>query len=306
MSIFSRRFTGREGFRAKMPLYRSLSLLKPQQQVAEPFTEIRATSGWKILDTNALWQYKDLLYFLSLRGIKAKYAQSVLGVGWAIINPLAQALIFTVVFGNLAKLSSDGTPYILFSYTAMVAWTYFSGILTDATGALIRNREMIGKVYFPRLVLPMASVLSKLVDFVIAFTLLIGLLGWYGIAPQSTIYMFPVLLLILVLTSLGLGAFLAALAVQYRDVQYAMTFLVRVLMYAAPVVYSVSIIPQEWQTAYALNPIVGVIEGMRAIFLGSRPFPWEWVGIGGAVSVAIFFIGCLYFRRMERHFADLA
>lgn len=271
-----------------------------------PVTRVRPTSGWRSLDAKSIWAYRDLLYFLTLRGIKGKYAQSVLGVGWAVIQPLAQTLIFTVIFGNLVQLSSDGVPYLVFNFTAMVAWTYFSGILTDATGSLITNRDMISKVYFPRLVLPIAATLSKLPDFLIGLVVLGGLLVYYGIVPTAGILLFPLLLLILVLTSVGLGAALAALAVRFRDINYAMTFLVRILMYSAPVVYSMEVIPERWQTLYALNPMVGVIEGLRAVFLGTRAIPWEWIGLGGAVSVVLFLAGCLYFRRTERLFADLA
>ncbi len=269
-------------------------------------TIIKPVSGWQLLDLKGLWQYRDLLYFLSVRGIKIKYAQSVLGVGWAVANPLIQALLFTLVFGELAKLDSDGTPYILFSFTAMVVWTYFSGILTDATTSLVANRDMISKVYFPRLILPLAAVLSKLLDFGVAFLVLVGLLIYYQQMPDITVLMLPVLVLILVLTSIGAGCLLAAVAVQYRDVNYAMTFLVRLLMFTVPVVYSVSVIPEAYRSLYALNPMVGVIEGMRSMFLQTRPFPWEWVATGGAVSVVVFLVGCFYFRRVERHFADLA
>lgn len=269
-------------------------------------TVIKATSGWQLIDVGALWQYRDLLYFLSVRGIKIKYAQSILGIGWAVANPLIQAVLFTVIFGNLAQLSSDGTPYILFSYTAMVAWTYFSNILSDATSSLVSNRDMIGKVYFPRLILPMAAVFGKLVDFGVAFLVLIGLLIYYQMVPSIEILAFPLLIIIMILTSLGVGCFLSALAVQYRDVQYAMTFLVRLLMWSAPVAYSISLIPEAWRGVYALNPMVGVIEGMRSIFLGTRAFPWDWVATGGVVSVVLFLFGCFYFRRTERHFADLA
>ena len=272
----------------------------------ENTTILKPTSGWRVLDLKSLWAYRDLLYFLSVRGIKIKYAQSILGVGWAVADPLIQALLFTVIFGNLAQLSSDGVPYILFSYTAMVAWTYFSGILNESTSSLIKNRGMIGKVYFPRLVLPMAAVFGKLLDLAIASFVLAGLLLYYGMVPNVTIFMVPVLLLILIMTSLGAGCFLAALAVQYRDVQYAMSFLVRILMYAAPVVYAVDIIPEAYRPFYALNPMVGVIEGMRSIFLDTRPFPWEWVAAGGLTSLVIFLVGCFYFRRTERHFADIA
>ena len=271
-----------------------------------PLTHIRPTSGWRSLDVKSLWEYRDLLYFLTLRGIKGKYAQSVLGVGWAVIQPLAQTLIFTVIFGNLVQLSSDGVPYLVFNFTAMVAWTYFSGILTDATGSLINNRDMLSKVYFPRLVLPFAATLSKLPDFLIGLLVLGGLMVYYGIVPNGGIVLFPILLLMLVFTSVGLGAALASLAVRFRDINYAMTFLVRVLMYAAPVVYSVDVIPERYQTLYALNPMVGVIEGLRAAFLGTRDIPWTWIGTGSVVSVLLFLSGCLYFRRTERLFADLA
>ena len=267
---------------------------------------IRPKRGWMAIDFHALWAARDLLFFLSVRDIKAKYAQSVLGVGWAITNPLMQALLFTVVFGRLAELDSDGAPYILFSFTAMVLWTYFSGVLTEATNSLIKNRDMIGKVYFPRLVLPLSAVISRSVDFIVAFVVLVVLLLAYGYLPTPSVLLLPVCLLILLLTAAGAGAFLAPLAVQFRDVQYAMSTMVRLLMYAAPVVYSVDLIPAKLQPYYALNPLVGVIEGSRSILLGSRPFPWEWVGIGGAMSVLFFLGGLLYFRRIETHFADIA
>lgn len=269
-------------------------------------TVIKPKSGWQLIDVGAIWEYRDLLYFLSLRSIKVKYAQSILGVGWAVANPLIQALLFTFIFGELAKLSSDGTPYILFSYTAMVSWTYFSGILTEATNSLINNRAMIGKVYFPRLILPMAAVFGKLLDFMVAFLVLIALLIFYQMPPQPTIIALPLLILIMIFTSLGVGCFLAAVAVQYRDVKYAMGFLVRLLMYMVPVVYSIEYIPEAWRDIYALNPMVGAIEGMRAIFLATRPFPWDWVLTGGLISVALFVFGSFYFQRMERHFADVA
>lgn len=269
-------------------------------------TRISPTKGWQLIDLKELWQYRDLLYFLTIRGIKAKYAQSVLGVGWAIIQPLFQALIFTVIFGNLAKLSSDGVPYILFSFTAMVPWNYFSNILTDSSTSLVQNRDMLSKVYFPRLVLPTAAVISKLLDFTIAFLVLVLLLLFYGFLPTYTIIYFPLLLLILMMASLGTGMILSALAVQYRDVQYAMSFLVRVLLYSVPVVYSISIIPEKYLYLYALNPMVGVIEAMRSIFLDTRPMPWDLISLGSLVAVGLFVFGAFYFRRMEKSFADIA
>ena len=267
---------------------------------------IAPTRGWKLIDLREIWQYRDLLYFLTVRGIKAKYAQSVLGVGWAIIQPLFQTLVFTVIFGNLAKMGSDGVPYVLFSFTAMVPWNYFSNILTNSSNSLVQNRDMLSKVYFPRLVLPVSSVISKLLDFLIGFAVLVGLLFYFRVVPNASVVYFPVLLLILMMTSLGIGMILSALAVQFRDVQYAMSFMVRIFMYSVPVVYSISIIPRKYLYIYALNPMVGVIEGMRSIFLDTRPMPWDLIGIGGVVSLALFVFGAFYFRRMEKTFADIA
>ncbi len=271
-----------------------------QIQIIEP------SSGWKLIDIKELWRYKDLLYFLVVRGIKAKYAQSVLGVGWAVLQPLVQTLIFTVIFGNLAKLDSDGVPYVLFSFAAMVPWNYYSNVLTESSNSLIQNKAMLSKVYFPRLVLPIAAVFSKFIDFIIAFIVMVGLFIYYGFAPGLNVVYFPLLLLILILTSLGTGMILSALAVKYRDIQYAMTFMVRLMMYAVPVVYSIRIIPEKWLYIYALNPMVGVIEGMRSAFLGTSAMPWDLLGIGSLVSIILFTFGAFYFKRMERTFADIA
>jgi len=267
---------------------------------------IEPSKGWHLIDVKELWRYKDLLYFLVVRGIKGKYAQSILGIGWAVIQPLVQTLVFTVIFGTLAKLDSDGVPYILFSFAAMVPWNYFSSILTESSNALIANKDMLSKVYFPRLVLPLASVFSKLIDFGISFIVMIGLFIYYGFVPSINVIYFPVLLIILIMTSLGVGMILSAMAIQYRDVQYAMGFMVRILMYSVPVVYSINIIPQKWVYVYALNPMVGVIEGMRAAFLGTKAMPWDLISIGAAVSLILFIFGAFYFRKMENTVADIA
>lgn len=273
---------------------------------AEKISIIQPTKGWQLIDFKELWRYKDLLYFLVLRGIKAKYAQSVLGVGWAVIQPLVQTLVFTVIFGNLAQLGSDGVPYILFSFAAMVPWNYFSNILTESSNSVVGQKNIISKVYFPRLVLPLSSVFSKLIDFGIAFIVMMGLFIYYQFIPTWEVIFFPVLLIILIMTSLGVGMILSAMAIQYRDVQYAMAFMVRVIMYSVPVVYSISIIPQKYLYLFALNPMVGVIEGMRAAFLGTKSMPWDLIGIGGIVSIILFVFGAFYFKRMERTFADIA
>lgn len=267
---------------------------------------IQRSKGWQLVDIKELVRYKDLLYFLVVRGIKARYAQSVLGVSWAVIQPLFTTLVFTIIFGNLVQVSSDGVPYVVFSFTGMLVWNYFSNTLTESANSLVSNAAMITKVYFPRLVLPLSAALSKLLDFLIGLGVLVGFLIWFRMVPTSEIWMLPILLLNLLMCSLGLGMVLSAMSVQYRDVKHALTFMVQLLMYAAPVVYATSVIPEKWQFWYSLNPMVGVIEGFRAIFLQSIPFPWEWVLSSSLVSSALFTFGALYFKRMENNFADVA
>ena len=266
---------------------------------------IEPSKGWKLINIKEVLEYRDLLFFLVLRGIKAKYAQSVLGVGWAILQPLIQSLVFTVIFGNLAKIESDGQPYLIFSFVAMVPWNYYANILTESSNSLVQNKQMISKVYFPRLVLPLSSVFSKLLDFGIGMLVLIGFMIYFQIGVGLNLIFFPLLVLILIMTSLGTGMILSAMAIQYRDVQYAMTFLVRILMYLAPVVYSLDIIPSKYLFYYSLNPMVAVIEGMRSIFLNTKTMPWDLIIEGGVVSLILFLSGAFYFRRMERRFADL-
>jgi lipopolysaccharide transport system permease protein len=276
------------------------------KEFEHPVIFIRPRKGWQGIPWKELMQYRDLLYFLSIRGIKAKYAQSVLGVSWAIIQPLFSTLVFTVVFGSLAKVSSEGTPYFLFSLVAMVPWNYFSGTLTEASSSLITNSNMISKVYFPRLVLPLSASISKVLDFAIGMVMMMVFLVIYRILPSWEVVFLPLLILILLLSSLGVGMILSAMAVQYRDVKHAMTFAVQLLMYLAPVVYPTSNVPVRYQTLYALNPMVGVIEGFRSAFLSTQQFPWLWVWQGFGVSVLLFFIGAIYFSRMEKNFADVA
>lgn len=273
-----------------------------QQEV----TIIRATRGWRSINLRELLHYKDLLWFLTVRGIKAKYAQSVLGVSWAIIQPLFSTLVFTIVFGSLARIDSNGVPYFLFSLVAMVPWTFFANTLTDSANSLITNSAMINKVYFPRLVLPLSSIFSKGIDFAIGFILLILFMIVYQILPAWEVIFLPWLLLVLLMSSLSIGMILSAMAVQYRDVKHAMTFAVQLLMYAAPVVYPTTNVPRQWQLVYALNPMVGVIEGFRSVFLHTVPFPYLWLGVGTVISLVLFIFSLYYFRRMERVFADVA
>jgi lipopolysaccharide transport system permease protein len=226
-------------------------------------------------------------------------------VGWAIIQPVFNMIVFTIVFGNFAKVSSDGVPYAIFSYTALVPWTFFANGLTGSSGSLLYSRNLISKVYFPRVMVPIAPVLGKLVDFLIAFIILIGMMIWFGYSPTIWALIIPFLVVQMILTAVGLGMWLTALAVQYRDINYAMNFFVQLLMYAAPVVYPVSNIPDQYRLIYGLNPMAGVIEGFRSSLLGTNPMPWDLIAIGSIVAVVIFFSGIVYFRRTERIFADV-
>lgn len=267
---------------------------------------IRRRKGWIGVNWKELVQYKDLLWFLTLRNIKAKYAQSVLGVSWALIQPLFSTLVYTLVFGNLARIDSNGVPYFLFSLVALVPWTFFSNTLNESANSLVTNANLITKVYFPRLVLPLSSVFSKGVDFLIGFILLVVVLVIYQMTPSPAIVLLPWLVLVLLMTSLGTGMLLSALAVQYRDVKYALVFLVQLLMYAAPVVYPTTNVPEPYRTWYCLNPMVGVIEGFRSIFLHTIDFPYTWMWMGTGVALLLFVFGLLFFRRMERVFSDVA
>lgn len=266
---------------------------------------ISATKGWGRLKISEILAYKDLLYFLTLRGIKAKYAQSILGVGWAIIQPLITTLVFTVVFGNFAQVSSDGVPYAVFSFIALVPWTYFSGTLNEASNSLVQNAAMISKVYFPRIILPIAAALGRLIDLIVSMLVLIGFLIYFGLTPSAQIFILPLLILMAAMASVGLGMLLSSLSIQYRDVKHAMTFLIQLLIYTAPVVYSTTAVPENWRTLYSLNPMVGVIEGFRAVFL-NKPIPYDWITYGALASTFIFILGAFVFVRLERKFADVA
>jgi lipopolysaccharide transport system permease protein len=263
--------------------------------------------GGKQLDFGLaeLVQYGELFFFLVWRDIKGKYAQSILGIGWAVAQPVMSMIVFTVIFGNLAQIDSDGIPYAIFSFSALVAWTYYQEAVTGSTESLVSNANMLQKVYFPRLILPLSAVLARLVDFSISFLLLLVMMAWFGIRPTVWALGLPVLLVLLMMSAAGLGLFLSALAVQYRDVKHAMSFGVKLLMYAAPVVYPVSYVPAEYRLLYALNPMVGVVEGFRASLLGTTPMPWDLIGVGTVTALLMFMGGAWYFRRKEHVFADV-
>lgn len=278
----------------------------PEPSTALPVTVIEPRSGWRLVDWQEIYQYRDLFIFLTWRQLKVQYAQSALGIGWAVIQPLFSMLIFTVVFGRLAKVGSDGVPYALFSFVALVAWSYFSNAVTEGTNSLVTNINLLTKVYFPRLVLPLSAVVGKLVDFTISLVLLGLMMAWWRTVPTGGVVFLPLLILLMMLSAAGLGLWLTALAVQYRDIKYALNFVMQLLMYSSPVVYPASLVPEKFQLLYAVNPMVGVIEGFRSALLGTRPMPWDLLAVGGCSAVLLAVTGCLYFRRRERIFADVA
>jgi len=235
-----------------------------------------------------------------------RYAQSAIGVGWAVLQPVASMVVFTVIFGRLVGVESDGAPYAVFAFVALVPWTYFANCLTEGSASMVANAGMISKIYFPRLIMPMAIIGARMVDFLIASVILALLLAVYRIAPNAGVVALPALILIMTLAAAGLGLWLTALAIQFRDINYGMSFGVQLLMYAAPVVYPASLIPDRYAYLYALNPMVGVIEGFRAALLGTRAMPWDLIAIGALVATLLFFSGMLYFRRKEHVFADVA
>jgi lipopolysaccharide transport system permease protein len=267
---------------------------------------IEPTPGWKAIDFKELYRYRDMLRFLTWRSIKVLYAQSAIGIGWAVIQPLFSMLIFTVVFGWFAKIDSNGVPYSLFSLAALVPWTYFSNALLEAGNSLVSQSQMLSKVYFPRLVLPLSGVLAKLVDFCIAMLMLLGLMLVYQVFPTWTCLFLPLLILIMLASALGIGLWLTAMAIQYRDIKHALSFVVQLAMYASPVIYSASIIPVRFRYLYAINPMVGVIEGFRSALLGTGPMPWDLIAIGSASATVFLVSGLFYFRRQERVFSDVA
>jgi lipopolysaccharide transport system permease protein len=275
-----------------------------------PQIVIEPADGWQLMNWRELRQYRDLFYFLVVRDIQVLYKQTVLGFAWAVIRPVFSMIIFTIIFGNLAAVSSDGVPYAIFNYVALVPWLYFSTSFSASALSLVSNSDMLTKVYFPRLTFPMTAVFAKLVDFAISFALLIVLMLWFRVLPGSNIIYLPLLLLLLLLVTAGAGLWLAALAVQYRDVKHALPFLTQVLMYAAPVVWPASLISERYgptaRLLYGLYPMAGVIEGFRSALLNTNPMPWDLVGVGFLSAAVLFVSGAFYFRRMEFLFADLA
>ncbi len=270
-----------------------------------PSVVIQPESGWVALKFRELWQYRELLYFLIKRDVQVRYRQTALGVGWAVLQPLLTMAIFSVVFGRLANLPSDGLPYPIFSFAALLPWQLFSGALTRAGTSLVSSSNLLTKVYFPRLIIPISAVAAGLVDFAIAIVVLIVLMLFYGITPGAAVVWIPVLVLFALAAALAVGLWLSALNVKYRDVQHLIPFLVMAWMYASPVAYSANLIPAgKWRLLYALNPMAGVIQGFRWALAGGKA-PDASIFVSVAVVVVLLFGGLFYFRRMERVFADI-
>lgn len=269
-----------------------------------PVTIIKAPSGWEWIDFKELKEYRDLFYLLVTRDIKIMYAQTVLGFAWAVLNPMIQIIIFTLVFGRIAKIPTDGIPYFLFATVAIIPWTYMSNALTVSSQSLVTGQNMLGKVYFPRLLFPMAPVFAKLPDFFISLIIVAFAMIYYGRVPSASILYMPLFVLEMIIIPAALGLWLSAMAVRYRDVKFIVQFLIRMLMFTAPIVYSASSIPEQYRMLYSLNPLVSVIEGMRACMLG-LPIPWEFVLPGFFISVLLLITGAFYFRRFERVFVDV-
>ncbi|MBK1731894.1 ABC transporter permease [Thiococcus pfennigii] len=251
-----------------------------------------------------LWRDRELLYFLVWKDIKVKYKQTALGVAWVVLQPVIGMLLFTLLFGKVAKLPNDGLPYPVFYYASLLSWTYFSSALLMASNSVISNTSLVTKVYFPRILLPAASVIGALLDLAIASTILLGLLLFYDVPLTPGLALLPLFLGILVLFTLGVGQLLAALNVNYRDIKHALPFVVQIWMFASPVVWPLSMVPEPYQWLASLNPIAGIIEATRAVISGS-PVPWDWVSISAAMALLLFALGLWYFQRTARRFADV-
>ena len=278
---------------------------RAQENVAIPTIVIRPSQGWIALKLKDLWEYRELLYFLVWRDIKVRYKQTALGAAWAIIQPFFSMVVFSVFFGKLAKMPSDGIPYPIFAFSALVPWTFFANGLAQSANSLVDSANLIRKVYFPRLTIPIANVLSGLVDFTIAFVVLLGMMFWYGVVPTARILWLPLFLLLALVTALAVGLWLSVLNVEYRDVRYTIPFLTQFWMYATPVVYPSSLLSEPWRTIYGLNPMVGVIEGFRWALLGTKTAPGPMIAVSAGAAVVLLIGGAFYFRRMEKTFADV-
>lgn len=278
----------------------------PHDQYEGPAVYVlRSSKGWTALNLAELWQYRELIFFLTWRDIKVRYKQTAFGIAWAVIQPVFTMVVFSVFFGRLAGIPSDGLPYPVFAYCALLPWQLFAYSLTESSNSLVANRQLLTKVYFPRLVIPVSAVLASLVDFVIAFGVLIGMMGYYHIIPTQAVWMLPVFVLMAVAAALAVGLWLSALNVQYRDVRYTIPFLTQVWLFATPIAYPSSLVPDAWRLLYGINPMAGVVEGFRWALLGTGKAPGGMFLVSAVMVVALLVSGLYYFRQMERTFADM-
>ena len=270
-----------------------------------PVTMIRPSKGWVSLKLDELWEYRELLYFLTWRDIKVRYKQTVLGAAWAIIQPFFTMIVFSLFFGQLAGIPSDGIPYPIFSYAALVPWTFFATGLSSSSNSLVGSANLLKKVYFPRLTIPIATVLSGVIDFVLAFIVLLGMMLFYGIVPTINVIWLPLLLMLALTTSLGVGLWLSAMNVQFRDVRYTIPFITQFWLFATPIAYPSSLLSEPWRTLYGINPMVGVVEGFRWALLGTDTAPGPIMIVSALAALGLLVSGAYYFRRMEKTFADV-
>lgn len=272
----------------------------------QPVVTIEPSKSWVALNLRDLWNYRELLYFLTWRDVKVRYKQTVLGVAWAIIQPLFTMLIFTLFFGKLAGIEAQtgGIPYPIFAYAGLLPWMFFSNALTTSGNSLVGSAHLITKVYFPRMMIPGAAVAAGLVDFAIAFVILVILMFYYGVAPAWTALMLPVLVMLTVVLALGMGMWLSALNVKYRDVRFALPFLLQLWMFVSPVIYPSSFLPQKYRWLLMLNPVTGIIEGYRSALFG-KPFNWTALGVSTSIALLLLIYSSYSFKRMERSFADI-
>ena len=289
-----------------------MSSLVFDSEIVEPATRSTSSStfriarsrGWVPLKLDELWEYRELLYFLIWRDIKVRYKQTVLGATWAIIQPLFTMVVFSLFFGQLGKIPSDGIPYPVFSFAALVPWTFFSMGLAQSSNSLVGSSNLITKVYFPRLVVPLAAVSSGVIDFVLSFVVLLGMMFYFGIVPTINLLWLPLFFLLAFVASLGVGLWFSALNVEFRDVRYLITFVTQLWLFATPIAYPSSMLPQPWRTVYGLNPMAGVVEGFRWALLGTNTAPGPMIAVSSTAAVIVLITGAFYFRRMERTFAD--
>ena len=274
------------------------------RQPEKPLVSIRAGDKSVAVDLKSLWAYRELLYFLTWRDVKVRYKQTLLGAVWAVIQPLFTMIMFSIIFGNLASLPSDGIPYPIFAYAALLPWTFFSNAVTKSGNSLVGSASLITKVYFPRIIIPAASVAAGLIDLMIAFGILIVLMIHYGVGLTWNLLMAPALVVMTTLLAVAVGMWTSALNVKYRDIQHALPFAVQLAMFATPIIYPASIVPERWRWALNLNPLTGIIEGYRAAFFG-RPFNWGALATSAAITFAILFYAAYHFKRVERTFADV-